>query len=302
MPLFRFRFDAMASPNELQVWHDDQAGAREIADTAIGDVRRIEAKYSRYRDDSVTTRINRAAGGQPVAIDAETFALLGYADQCHRMSEGRFDITSGALRRAWDFRRSPSRLPDAAEIAAAAALIDWSSVEWDRHGVRLPRRGMEIDFGGIGKEYAADRMATICLERGARHALANLGGDVRAAGPQRDGAPWRVGISHPRQDGAVLATVELGGGAVATSGDYERFFDLDGRRYCHIIDAKSGWPVAWWQSVSVIAPLCVVAGTCATIAMLFEAGAESFLAREGLAYLAVDSAGALRGPASARAR
>ena len=297
MPLFRFDFHAMASPNELQIWHDDEVLARKLADAAIADVRRIEAKYSRYRDDSVTTRINRAAGGASIAIDAETFALLGYADHCHRLSAGRFDITSGVLRRAWDFRRSPPRLPGEAEIAAATALIDWPGVEWSRRGVRLPRRGMEIDFGGIGKEYAADRMATICHDGGAMHALANLGGDVRAAGPQQDGTPWRVGISHPRQADAVVATVELDSGAVATSGDYERFLDFGGRRYCHIIDARSGRPVTYWQSVSVIAPLCVLAGSCATIAMLYESEAEAFLSREGVAYLAVDAGGALRGPA-----
>lgn len=288
----------MASPNELQIWHDDESRARTLADSAIADVRRIEAKYSRYRDDSVTARINRAAGATAVAIDDETYALLGYADRCHRLSGGRFDITSGVLRRAWDFRRSPARLPNPAEIAAATALIDWSCVEWSRHSVRLPRRGMEIDFGGIGKEYAADRMATICHEGGAMHALANLGGDVRAAGPQRDGSPWRVGISHPRQADAVMATVEIANGAVATSGDYQRFFDAGGRRYCHIIDARSGLPVTGWQSVSVIAPLCVLAGSCATIAMLFEGEAEAFLAREGVAYLAVDSNGVLHRPAT----
>jgi FAD:protein FMN transferase len=298
MPLFRFSFDAMASPNELQIWHDDERQARTLADTAIADVRRIEAKYSRYRDDSVTARINGAAGGAAVAIDAETYALLGYADRCHLLSAGRFDITSGVLRHAWDFRRSPPRLPDAAEVAAATALIDWPSFEWSRKSVRLPRRGMEIDFGGIGKEYAADRMATICHEGGAPHALVNLGGDVRAAGPQQDGSPWRVGISHPRLADAAMATVEIVGGAVATSGDYQRFFDLGERRYCHIIDARSGQPVTRWQSISVVAPLCIVAGSCATIAMLLEDEAEDFLAREGVAYLAVDSAGVLRRPAA----
>jgi FAD:protein FMN transferase len=298
MPLFRFSFDALASPNELQIWHDDERQARTLADTAIADVRRIEAKYSRYRDDSVTARINGAAGGAAVAIDAETYALLGYADRCHLLSAGRFDITSGVLRHAWDFRRSPPRLPDAAEVAAATALIDWPSVEWSPRSVRLPRRGMEIDFGGIGKEYAADRMATICHEGGAPHALVNLGGDVRAAGPQQDGSPWRVGISHPRLADAAMATVEIVGGAVATSGDYQRFFDLGERRYCHIIDARSGQPVTRWQSISVVAPLCIVAGSCATIAMLLEDEAEDFLAREGVAYLAVDSAGVLRRPAA----
>jgi thiamine biosynthesis lipoprotein len=297
MPLFRFSFDAMASPNELQIWHDDESRARTLADTAIADVRRIEAKYSRYRDDSVTARINRAAGGAAVAIDAETYALLGYADHCHRLSGGRFDITSGVLRRVWDFGRTPPRLPDPAEIAAATALIDWACVEWSRASVRLPRRGMEIDFGGIGKEYAADRMATICHDGGAPHALANLGGDVRAAGPQQDGSPWRVGISHPREADAVMATVEIGGGAVATSGDYQRFFDIGGRRYCHVIDARVGLPVTRWQSISVIAPLCVLAGSCATIAMLLEGQAEVFLSREGVSYLAVDAGGVLHGTA-----
>ena len=298
MPLFHFSFDAMGSPNELQIWHDDERRARMLADTAIADVRRIEAKYSRYRGDSVTSRINGAAGGTAVAIDAETYALLGYADRCHRLSAGRFDITSGVLRHAWDFRRSPPRLPDEKEVAAVTALIDWPSVEWSPRSVRLPRRGMEIDFGGIGKEYAADRMATICHDSGAPHTLANLGGDVRAAGPQPDGSPWRVGISHPRQADAIMATVEIDGGAVATSGDYQRFFDLDGRRYCHIIDARSGRPVTHWQSISVLAPLCVLAGSCATIAMLLEEDGEAFLGREGVPYLAVDAAGVRHGPAA----
>jgi len=298
MPLFRFSFDAMGSPNELQIWHDDERRARTLAETAIADVRRIEAKYSRYRADSVTARINGAAGGAAVTIDAETYALLGYAARCHLLSAGRFDITSGVLRHAWDFRRSPPRLPDEAEVAAVTALIDWPAVEWRERSVRLPRRGMEIDFGGIGKEYAADRMATICHESGARHTLANLGGDVRAAGPQPDGSPWRVGISHPRQADAIMATVEIEGGAVATSGDYQRFFDLGGRRYCHIIDARSGRPVTHWQSISVLAPLCVLAGSCATIAMLLEDAAEAFLGREGVAYLAIDAAGLPHGPAA----
>jgi len=298
MPLFHFSFDAMGSPNELQIWHDDERRARMLADTAIADVRRVEAKYSRYRGDSVTARINGAAGAAAVAIDAETYALLGYADRCHRLSAGRFDITSGVLRHAWDFRRSPPRLPDETEVAAVTALIDWPSVEWSPRSVRLPRRGMEIDFGGIGKEYAADRMATICHDSGAPHTLANLGGDVRAAGPQPDGSPWRVGISHPRQADAIIATVEIDGGAVATSGDYQRFFDLDGRRYCHIIDARSGRPVTHWQSISVLAPLCVLAGSCATIAMLLEEDGEAFLGREGVPYLAVDAAGVRHGPAA----
>ncbi|HXL85098.1 MAG TPA: FAD:protein FMN transferase, partial [Casimicrobiaceae bacterium] len=153
MPLFHFGFSAMASANELQIWADAETDARCGADAAIADVLRIEAKYSRYRDDSVITRINREAGRAEIPIDAETAALLRYADQCYRLSGTLFDITSGALRRAWDFRRTPPRLPTGAELEAAVSAIGWSNVEWSEHAIRLPRPGMEIDFGGICKEY-----------------------------------------------------------------------------------------------------------------------------------------------------
>ena len=298
MPVLRASFRAMASDNEVQVFARDPAEARRAADAAIADVLRIEAKYSRYRDDSVTTRINRAAGESPVAIDAETRALLDYAERCHELSGGLFDITAGVLRRAWDFRKKPPQLPDARTLAAARALIGWEGVERDDAGIRLPRRGMEIDFGGIGKEYAADRAATILQDSGISHALVNLAGDVRALGTQPDGAPWRVAIRHPRRERAVIGYVELAGGAVATSGDYERCFDLDGRRYCHILNPRTGMPVAHWQSVSVVAPLCVVAGSCATIAMLLEGRGEAFLAAQGVHYIAVGPDGTRAGDAA----
>jgi len=287
MPVLRRTFRAMAADNELQLAAADSVQAERAAAAAIADVKRIEAKYSRYREDSVTTSINRAAGGAPVNIDAETAALLDYAQRCHDISDGLFDITSGVLRRAWDFGRRPPRLPDAAALSAACALIGWREVERDGGRVRLPRAGMEIDFGGIGKEYAADRAATILRDAGFAHALVNLAGDVRVIGTQADGAPWRVGIRHPRRDGAVIAYVELADAAVATSGDYERFFELDGRRYCHILNPRTGMPVAHWQSVSVVAPLCIVAGSCATIAMLKEGRGEGFLAAQGVRYVAV---------------
>ena len=288
----------MASENELLLWSDDEARATLAAEAAVADVLRIEAKYSRYRDDSVTTRINRAAGGEAVSIDAETAALLTYADQCHRLSGGRFDLTSGVLRRAWDFRRTPPRIPDVAAIKAATALIGWNRVEWDESSARLPDAGMEIDFGGIGKEYAADRAATVCAAHGIEHGLVNLGGDVRATGPQPEGEPWRVGIRHPRREGAAIATVLLESGAVATSGDYERFFEIAGQRYSHILDPRTGRPVAHWQSISVVAPLCVVAGSFATIAMLQEREAEAFLREQGLRYVAVDAGGVVHGAAA----
>jgi len=283
----------MAATHELQLAAPTLAEARRAADAAIADVQRIEAKYSRYRDDSLTSRINRAAGGAAVAIDTETAALLRYADDCHRLSDGKFDVTSGVLRRAWDFRAQPPRLPDAATLAPLRALIGWEAVTWDAEAIRLPRAGMEIDFGGIGKEYAADRMATICRDHGIVSGLVNLGGDIRAIGAQESGAPWRIGIRHPRAPSEAIAVLDVVDAAVATSGDYERCIEVDGVRYSHLLDPATGWPVAHWQSVSVVAPLCVVAGSLATIAMLLEARALAFLAEQEAAYLAVDALGAV---------
>jgi len=282
----------MASRCEVRLYAPDAAMAQAWSDAAVAEVRRIEAKYSRYRGDSVTTAINRAAGGAAVAVDAETAGLLDFGADLHANSDGRFDLTSGVLRRAWDFKSQ--RLPAQADIDALLPLIGWSQVEWADGRVRLPHAGMEIDFGGIGKEYAADRAAAVLLERGAAHGLVNLGGDVRVLGPAPDGAPWRIAIQHPRgAPGATLARMDVATGALATSGDYERYIEVDGRRYCHLLDPRTGWPVAHWQSVSVVAPLAVAAGACATLAMLQPVEpALGFLRAEGVRFLAIDAHGA----------
>jgi thiamine biosynthesis lipoprotein len=281
----------MASRCEVRLFAPDAGTARRWADAAIAEVRRIEAKYSRYRDDSVTTAINRAAGGDAVTVDAETAGLLDFGAALHASSDGRFDLTSGVLRRVWDFKAQ--RLPAPEQVTALLPLIGWPQVEWKAGAVRLPRPGMEIDFGGIGKEYAADRAGALLLEQGARHGLVNLGGDVRVIGPVADGTPWRIAIQHPRgRPGEALARLDVAAGALATSGDYERYLVADGRRYCHLLDPRSGWPVGAWQSVSVVAPLAVAAGACATVAMLDDVdGALAFLREQGVRFLAVDAAG-----------
>jgi thiamine biosynthesis lipoprotein len=291
LTVFSFEFSAMASRCEVRVFAPDEAAARRWADAAIEEVRRIEAKYSRYRDDSVTSAINRAAGGAAVEVDDETAALLEFARQLHAQSGGGFDLTSGVLRRAWDFKSA--RLPRSEEVEALLPLVGWHRVELDGPHVRLPLAGMEIDFGGIGKEYAADRAAARMEELGARHGLVNLGGDVRIVGPHPDGSAWTIGVQDPRGlAGAAIAALPVQAGAMATSGDYERYFERDGRRYCHLLDSRSGWPVAYWRSVSVVAPLCVLAGACATIAMLKPVDvAIAFLQGEGLRYLGIDASG-----------
>jgi len=291
---FRYRFAAMASVHEMQLACTDRTTADRAAHAAIADVKRIEAKYSRYRDDSVTTAINRAAGLRAVAIDAETASLLHYADRCHALSDGLFDITSGVLRRAWNFKLRPPRIPSAGELAAARDLIGWPRVDWSDAYVRLPEKGMELDFGGIGKEYAADRAAAIVRDAGAAHALVNLGGDVRAIGRRADGSPWRVGIRDPRDADGVVATMLIDDAAVATSGDYERYVEVNGRRYCHLLDPRTGMPVDHWRSASVVAPLAILAGSYATIAMLLGESAERFLVEQSVGALLVSADGSLR--------
>ncbi len=299
MGFVRVGFRAMSSRHEIAIDSDNEARARRAIDAAIADVKRIEARYSRYLDDSVTSRINIAAGKAAVPIDAETAALLRYADRCFALSGGRFDITSGVLRRAWDFRREPPQLPSPAVVSELLERVGWDRVEWDEHSVRLPVAGMEIDFGGIGKEYAADRAAAICQEHGERHAIVNLGGDVRLAGPRGDGGPWRIGIRDPRpapgRENAAIAFVEMREGALATSGDYERYIEVDGRRYCHLLDPRSGWPVSGWRSISVAAPLCAVAGSCASIAMLLEEGAPAFLGAQRVGWFGIAADGSHHG-------
>lgn len=295
MTSHRIYFDAMASRCEVRLTAADEPAARRLAQLAIDEVRRIEAKYSRYRPDSVVSQISTQAGRDWVACDAETQALLDFADQLFMKSAGLFDITSGVLRRAWNFRQPG--LPSAAALLDVCRLIDWRSVQRDGQRIRLPQAGMELDFGGFGKEYAADRAAQVLMAQGVRNGYVNLAGDIHVMGPQvekdEEEQPWLIGIQDPRHAGKLAATIPIASGALATSGDYERFFDLDGRRYCHILHPKSGQPVTHWRSVSVLAPSAIVAGSHCTIAMLKEAQGRGFLEDSGLAYLAIDSLGAM---------
>ena len=284
-----FTFQAMSSTCEIRLEGGDDAAMAEAARQAIAEVQRIEFKYSRYRGDSIVSRINAAAGSDTaIEVDAETASLLDFAGQLHALSDGLFDITSGVLRRAWDFKAA--RLPEPAALQALLPLMGWAQVAWSGQRIRLPSAGMELDFGGFGKEYAADRAMTVLATAGQGHGFVNLGGDIRVLGPRHDGSAWRFGIQHPRRADGTIASVEMREGALASSGDYERFFEHEGRRYCHILDPRTGWPVSSWASVSVTAPACVAAGALSTIAMLKGAQALDFLATQNASYLALDTA------------
>jgi FAD:protein FMN transferase len=292
----RFEFTAMASPCELLLEGRDEALLQRAAAAAVAEVRRIESKFSRYLPHSVVSRINAAAGGAAVDVDAETASLLDFAASLWESSGGLFDATSGVLRRAWDF--SAARLPEAGRIESLLPLVGWDLVEWNGAKIRLPQAGMQLDFGGFGKEYAADRAAGVLMEHGAMHALVNLGGDIHVLGPHGApglaGQPWNIDIERPRPGASgPLATLAIERGGIATSGDYERFFEVQGRRYCHILDPRTGWPVDGWQSITAVAANTTAAGALSTIAMLKGSEAVRWLTTERAAYLAVRADGEL---------
>lgn len=292
MEVFRIPFAAMASQCEVVLAAPDLTSARLLAEVASNEVLRIEHKYSRYRPDSIVSRINAAAGGPAVVCDEETLALLQYADELYRSSDGLFDLTSGVLRRVWDFRLG--HLPDPAALAACLSAIGWSRVQREADRVALPEAGMQLDFGGFGKEYAADRAADVLRQHGVQYGYVNLAGDIRVLGPHPQGRPWQIGIQDPRQRERLVASIPIAQGALTTSGDYERYFERDGQRYCHILDPRDGQPVRHWRSVTVLAPLAIVAGGVSTIAMLRQAAGLAYLEACGYSYLAIDQQGQMQ--------
>lgn len=273
--LYTTRFALMGGEAVLHFVDDrGREAATSLTREAVAEARRIERKFSRYRPTSVVSQINDEAGGPPVVIDDETELLLRAALDLAVLTEGRFDPTIGVLRRAWNFREAV--VPTETAIQALLPHVDASAVCL-RHGtVRLAREGMELDLGGVGKEYAADCVAELLKARGVESALVNLLGDVRTVGRRGDGQPWVIGVQDPRERGhcrfAIRARADCG---VATSGDYERGFEKDGVRYHHILDATTGRPARGSASVTVVAPTAFEAGRLSTAAFLL--GPESGL-------------------------
>jgi thiamine biosynthesis lipoprotein len=277
-------FDAMASPCEILIESDDRDDAVRLVEIAAGEAWRIEDKFSRYLPGNIVGQINTSLGNA-VTVDDETASLLDFAQTLHTLSNGRFDITSGVLREVWTFDGS-DRLPDPQAVKNVLERVGWDGVSWQCPELTL-RAGMEIDLGGIGKEYAVDRVVGKLREAGTCSALVNFGGDLAVTRAPRRRRAWRVGIepvsvANRRRNETVL---EIATGALATSGDSRRFLLKDGVRYSHILDPRSGWPVeSAPRSVTVAADTCTEAGLLSTLAMLEGYNAEAFLDGEGVTY------------------
>lgn len=288
----------MGSPCEIQLRGGAEAFNRDLAARLEREISRLEQAYSRFLPDSLVARINRAAGsGDAVAVDEETDRLLDYAETCFEQSGGLFDITSGSLRRLWNYQALEEQqvLPTTAALEAALALVGWDKVRRYPGRVYLPLAGMEIDFGGIVKEYAADCVAALAQEAGVGSGMVELGGDIRVFGTDKEPEPWQVGVRDPFHTDRPCALISLMHGALATSGDYERYTVIQGHRYSHILNPLTGWPVAGFSSVSVVAYQCTVAGSAASIAVLKEGDGEAWLQALGLPYLCIDPQGGTTG-------
>lgn len=279
------KFTAMACPCEVLIENTTASDARTIVDAVAASAWRIEEKFSRYRDDNVVHLINTSEG-RPVPVDEETARLLDFASTLTMLSEGRFDITSGILRRAWTFDGG-DRVPTQQQIQALLSHVGWHKVKWNREALELQLQpGMQIDFGGIGKEYAVDNAARLAQSLApGLSCLVNFGGDVAVLNQRRDGQPWLVGIESADRPGTAERVVGLIQGGLATSGDSRRYVLRDGRRYSHILDARTGWPVRDApRSITVAAETCTQAGTLTTLAMLQGNGAEQMLRTGGTKY------------------
>lgn len=266
--LYEKRFRVMGGWGHLRFVDDRGVETAEaLAMSAMAEAERIERKYSRFLETSLTSRINRNAGRTPVAVDAETVRLVGEALLLARRTDGAFDPTVGVLRRVWNWREG--RVPSQREIDELLPLVDHRDVSVANGTVFLRREGMELDLGGIGKEYAVDRVASRLREDGVESAIVNLAGDVACVRARGDGRPWKIGIVDPRDQSRCRFSVRLAwDGGVATSGDYERFFERDGRRYHHILDARTGWPARGVASTTAVAATAFDAGLAATAAFL----------------------------------
>ncbi|MGI9289275.1 MAG: FAD:protein FMN transferase [Pseudomonadales bacterium] len=287
-------FYALGGPGAIRC-EGRPAELRSIVQTATRKLADFEQKYSRYLPNSVVSRINAGAGnGKLIKLDQQSCGLLNYAFSCYEQSDGLFDITSGILREVWNFKGTAP--PKHEEIQALLPLIGLPQLIWNEPHVALPKAGMEIDFGGFGKEYAADMLAQYCYQAGVEHGLVELAGDIAVIGPPTVGAGWPIGISNPVTPSQPIAEVSLQHGGLATSGTYERFIEHAGKRYSHILNPSTGWPVDSWAGLTVIADSCLLAGTLSTIALLKgKLEGRAWLEQLGVSFLCIADDGSVSG-------
>lgn len=244
---------------------DSEGRGEQLLELCVDEVRRIETLLTEFNDDSQTALLNRSAGQAPVMVDAEVYALLQRCAELSRLTQGAFDITAGVLKKLYKFKGGPVTWPDASTLEQALQKVGFQHIHLlDGNRVFLAQPGMHIGFGAIGKGYAADRVKNLLRREGVQSAVVNASGDLTAWGKRADGTAWKIGIADPDNPAKIALWLPVDGASVATSGDYEQFFERDGVRYTHNLDPKTGLPVRGVKSVTVVSPSAELSDALAT--------------------------------------
>jgi thiamine biosynthesis lipoprotein len=257
----------MGNRFEISVVSDDASWASSRIDLAVAEISRIEKLLTTFRDDSQTNQVNAAAGIKPVKVDQEVFQLIQRSLKISELTQGAFDITYGSIDKSlWNFDVNMKSLPDAETAHKTVSLINYKNVIMDpeRMTVMLKEKGMRIGFGGIGKGYAADRAKGILQQNGVNSGIVNAAGDLITWGTQPNGKPWTIAIADPNKQLTPFSTLNISNMAIATSGNYEKYAVINGKKYSHTIDPKTGLPVSGIRSVSIICPSAEFADAMAT--------------------------------------
>ncbi|MBB2144620.1 FAD:protein FMN transferase [Pedobacter sp. LMG 31464] len=257
----------MGNSFELTIVADDEMWAQQKMEMAVNEIRRIEKLFTTFDESSQTNRINANAGIAPVKVDLEVYQLIERAMRISSITDGAFDLTYGSVdKKLWNFDRTMDRLPDAETAKSMVRLINYQNIILNPENctVMLKEKGMRIGFGGIGKGYAAEMAKALLKKEGAQSGIVNASGDLTTWGNQPNGEPWTIGISNPDHAKTPFSYLNVTDMAIATSGNYEKFIKINGKKYSHTINPKTGLPVTGIKSVTIISPNAEIADAMAT--------------------------------------
>jgi len=291
--LFKKVLKLMGNRFEISVVAPEEKIANEWIEKAVQEIRRIEKLLTTFDESSQTNQINKYAGLHPVVVDKEVFELIRRSKKISDLTQGAFDISYGSIdKKLWNFDQSMTSMPDASTAKKSVRLINYKNVILDESdcSVFLKEKGMRIGFGGIGKGYAADRAKTVMLASGVSSGIVNASGDLNAWGCQPNGEPWTIGIADPDATQLPFSYLELHNASIATSGNYEKFVVIDGKKYSHTIDPKTGLPATGIKSVSIISPTAELADAMTTpiIIMGTKVGLNLINQVQGMACIIID--------------
>jgi thiamine biosynthesis lipoprotein len=269
--LYRKVLKLMGNRFEISVVSRNEISASAHIDEAVNEIQRIEKLLTTFSESSQTNLINRNAGIRPVKVDLEVLELIARSKKISELTQGAFDISYGSVdKRFWNFDQHMDSLPDPVEAKKQVRLINYKNIELDEAGrtVFLKEKGMRIGFGGIGKGYAADRAKGVLLEKGVQSGIVNAAGDLTAWGNQPNGHPWTIGIADPNALREAFSYLEVSNLSIATSGNYEKYVMIGGKKYSHTINPKTGMPVNGIKSVTILSPSAEFSDAMATPVMV----------------------------------